>query len=213
MSSRIFCGLLCSTRASSHDLGVELPGGHVHEADADGEAGAVGHDDLAVAVGDRAARRHDLDRAQAVVVGLGHELLAAEDLQEPQAEQDDAEQHQRQAEDDGGAQRHGRKLDDGPVATAGADRPVAAPVAVTEPERHADHPLRAATSAPRRYSGAASSVLRMSDGTSTRPRKNPSGTWRSSRNCASASSTPAISVATNTLTSGAKPAERSAVSA
>ncbi len=130
------------------DLAVELRGGHVHEAEAHGQPRAVVDDDLAVAVDDGAARRHDLDRAQAVVVGLGDELLAAEDLQEPQAEEDDAEHDGGDADHDGDAQRHRRQLDDGPVATAGTDGPVAASRVVTGPEQHADHLPRAASNAP-----------------------------------------------------------------
>ncbi len=105
---------------------VERLLGHVHQADADGLAGAVADDRLALAVHDVAARRDDLDRAETVVVGLRDELLAAQDLQEPQAEEDDAEQHHGDADDDGDAQGYGRHLDDGLVATAGTDRPVAA---------------------------------------------------------------------------------------
>ena len=79
-----------------------------------------------------------LTELQAVVVGLRDELLAAQDLQEPEAEEDDAEQHRGDAEDDGHAQGDGRQLDDGLVAAAGADGPVAARRVSTE-QRHADH--------------------------------------------------------------------------
>ena len=79
----------CAGSGRASQFLVERALGHVHQADADGLAGTVVDDDLAVAVDDVAARRDDLDRAQTVVVGLGDELLAAQDLQEPQAEEDD----------------------------------------------------------------------------------------------------------------------------
>ena len=51
--------------------------------------------------------------------------------------------HRGDADDDGDAQGDGRQLDDGPVAAAGADRPVATR-RVTPEQRHADHlPLSA----------------------------------------------------------------------
>ena len=71
-------------------LAVELPGGYVHEAHAHGQTGPVRHDHLTIAVGDRAARRDDLHRAQTVGVGFSRELLPAEDLQKPQTKEDDA---------------------------------------------------------------------------------------------------------------------------
>ena len=128
-------------------LRVELPLRHGHEADADSGPRAVLHEHLALAVDDVAARRDHLDRAQTVVVGLGDELLAAQDLQEPEAEEDDAEQHRGQAEDDRHAQGDGGELDDGLVAAAGPDGPVAA-VGVTSEQRHAGHLPLSATPAP-----------------------------------------------------------------
>ena len=71
---------------------------------------------VTVTVRDGPPKRHDLDRAQAVVVSLGHVLLAAQDLQEPQAEEDDADEQHGEPDKHGDAQRHRGQLDDGPVA-------------------------------------------------------------------------------------------------
>ena len=131
-------GLHLQIRRELGELRVERALGHVHQPDPDQLATAVLHDDLTVTIDDVAALRDDLDGLEAVVVGLGHELLAAQDLQEPEAEEDDAEHHRGDADDDGDAQGDRRQLDDGLVAAAGADRPVAAR-RVTSEQRHADH--------------------------------------------------------------------------
>ncbi len=122
------------------ELLVERALRHVHEADADVLAAAVLHDDLAVTVDDVAPRGGDRDGLEAVVVGLGDELLAAQDLQEPQAEEDDAEHRQGDPHDHRHAQRDGGQLDDGLVAAAGADGPVTPRRVITE-QRHAGLPF------------------------------------------------------------------------
>ena len=64
---------------------------------------------VAVAVDDVAARRLDADLAHAVLARLGDVVLAGEHLQEPQAEEDDREQHEREAAEHGDAQRELRR--------------------------------------------------------------------------------------------------------
>ena len=77
--------------------------------DLDRLALAVVDEDVAVAVDDLAARRLDLDLADAVVVRLGQVLVAGQDLQVPEAEEDDPEDHERDAADDRDAQRELRR--------------------------------------------------------------------------------------------------------
>ena len=70
----------------------------------------AGRDELAaVAVHDVAARRLDADLAHAVLARLADVLLARQDLQEPQPEEDDREQHEREAAEDGDAHRELRR--------------------------------------------------------------------------------------------------------
>jgi hypothetical protein len=73
--------------------------------DLDRVAGPIAHEQAPVAVDDLAARRLDVDLAHAVVVGLGQVAVPGEDLQVPEAEEDDAEHHERGAADDGDADR------------------------------------------------------------------------------------------------------------
>ena len=91
----------------------------------------------------------NLTELEPVVVGLRDEVLAAEDLQEPEAEEDDAEHDHGESHDDRHAQGDGRQLDDGLVAPAGADRPVAASRIVTE-KRQRQITFLSATGAPTR---------------------------------------------------------------
>ena len=63
----------------------------------------------AVAVDDVAARRLDPDLADAVLARLGDVVLARQHLQEPQAEEDDREQHEREAAEHGDAHRELRR--------------------------------------------------------------------------------------------------------
>ena len=64
------------------------------------------HERRVVAVDDVAARRLDADLAHAVLARLADVVLAGEHLQEPQAEEDDREQHEREAAQDGDADGH-----------------------------------------------------------------------------------------------------------
>ncbi len=84
----------------------ELAGRHVHGADAYGKTGPVVDEHSAAAVFDHSARRHDLDAAHAVVLGLGQVLLAAQDLQEPESKDQYADQHDGKAGEHGHPQRH-----------------------------------------------------------------------------------------------------------
>ena len=77
--------------------------------DLDDRRDARAHEPVAVAVDDVAARRLDLDLAHAVLARLGHVVLAREHLQEPQAEEDDREQHEREAAEHGHAHRELRR--------------------------------------------------------------------------------------------------------
>ena len=72
-------------------LGLGQAGG----ADLDDDRAAVRHDRLAVAVDDVPARRLDALLADLVVVRLGEVLVAGEDLQVPEPEEDDREQDER----------------------------------------------------------------------------------------------------------------------
>ena len=119
-------GLLLQDMSQAHDFRPQRPVPDVHEADPHRETRPVLHDHRAVAVGDRTSRRHQLHRGQAVVVGSGQVLLTTQDLQEPEPEQDDAEEHDGDAGHDGDAESDGWQLDDGLVAAAGPDGPVAA---------------------------------------------------------------------------------------
>src|SRR5581483_10474756 len=58
-------------------------------------------EDGAVAVDDLATRRRDIERARVVALRLLGVRLAVEHLEEPEAEEDDGEHHQRDAADDG----------------------------------------------------------------------------------------------------------------
>ena len=63
----------------------------------------------AVAVDDVAARRLDLDLAHAVLAGLADVLVAGQHLQEPEPEEDDREEHERDAAEHGDAHRELRR--------------------------------------------------------------------------------------------------------
>jgi hypothetical protein len=76
---------------------LQLGGGQAARDDLDDRRDARAHEPVAVAVDDVAARRLDLDLAHAVLARLGHVVLAREHLQEPQAEEDDREQHEGEA--------------------------------------------------------------------------------------------------------------------
>ena len=87
-------------------------------------AGRLSDERLACAVHDVAARRRHGDGAQPVVVGRGHVLRAGEDLQEPEAEEDDGEDDHGHGREAGDAQAERRQLGDRPVAAAGAQHAV-----------------------------------------------------------------------------------------
>ena len=78
-------------------LGVGKSGG----ADLDDDRPAVGDDRLAVAVDDVAARGLDALLADLVVVRLGEVLVAGEDLQVPEPEEDDREERERDPAQEG----------------------------------------------------------------------------------------------------------------
>ena len=65
--------------------------------------------DVAGAVEDLAPGRRDPDLPGAVDLRLGQILVAGEDLQEPQTEEDDREQGEREAPDDSDAYRELRR--------------------------------------------------------------------------------------------------------
>ena len=97
----------------------ELALRHVHRSDADGKPGPVVDEDTARAVFDHATRRLDLERAQAVVLGLGHVGLGVEDLQHPETKDKDAENRQRDGGQDGHSGRHRRQAQRHPPAVSG----------------------------------------------------------------------------------------------
>src|SRR6185503_11920896 len=81
----------------------------------DRQADAVVHQHAAVAVEDLPARRLDLDLPHAVVVRVREVLVAREDLEVPEAEEDDREHDQREAADDRHAERELRRDRRAPV--------------------------------------------------------------------------------------------------
>ena len=83
----------------------------------DGDGRAAGDDHLAVAIDDVAARRLCGGGANAVGVGLLDVLIARQDLQVPEAEEDDPEQDQREAAEHGHA--HGELRGDRRPAVVG----------------------------------------------------------------------------------------------
>ena len=88
---------------------LQLGLGQAARDDLDDRRDARAHEPVAVAVDDVAARRLDLDLAHAVLARLGHVVLAREHLQEPQAEEDDREQHEREAPEHGDPHRELRR--------------------------------------------------------------------------------------------------------
>ena len=94
---------LREARVELSALGLGL--GQLVRSDLEREAWAVVDEHAAVAVEDLAARRLDLDLAQAVVVGLGPVTVAREDLEVPEAEEDDREHRERDAADHGDPDR------------------------------------------------------------------------------------------------------------
>ena len=68
-----------------------------------------------VAIHDPAARRLDLDLAHAVVVRLRQVMVAGQDLEVPEPEEDDREQRQRDAAEDRDPQRQLGRHDHAPV--------------------------------------------------------------------------------------------------
>ena len=98
--------------AAARTGGRELAGVDLHR-----DRYAIVDQHGAVAIDDVAARRRDRDVADPVVVRLRPVLVAREDLEEPQAEEDDREHRQRDPTEDRHAQRELRR--DGRAALVG----------------------------------------------------------------------------------------------
>jgi len=122
---------------------VEPAGGDVHRPDPYRKPRPVLDQHPSVAVEDGAARSHDLQRAQTVVVGLRLELCPAEDLQVPEAEEDHGDQHHCQPGQQRHAEGHRRRPKAGSVGATAADEPLAACRSPRPSDRHAAPPCPA----------------------------------------------------------------------
>ena len=89
--------------------GVELGVGHRVGQDLHDRGGARLDERAAVAVDDVAARRLDLDLADAVLARLDDVVVAGQHLQEPEPEEQHREQHEREAAEHGDAHRELRR--------------------------------------------------------------------------------------------------------